>query len=137
MASYAMSPPVRRFEDLLVWQQARSLSAALAKCSAQYLRTEPDLADQMKRAARSVCANIAEGFERNGRREFDQFLGIARASCGEVRSFLYNALDEGHVTESTFVTLKAQAERVSRMLYALQRSVRQQRRHRSPTERPT
>ena len=132
-----MSPPVRRFEDLLVWQHARSLSAAIAKCSARSFRTEPDLAGQMKRAARSVCANIAEGFERNGRREFDHFLGIARASCGEVRSFLYNALDERHLTETTFGTLKAQAEQVSRMLYALQRSVRQQRRRRPPTEHPS
>ncbi|HEU5358453.1 MAG TPA: four helix bundle protein [Gemmatimonadales bacterium] len=132
-----MSPPVRRFEDLLVWQHARSLSVTIARFSAQSLRTEPDLADQMKRAARSVCANIAEGFERNGRREFDQFLGIARASCGEVRSFLYDALDEGHLTESTFDTLKAQAELVSRMLYALQRSVRQQRGRKSPAGAPT
>ena len=72
-------------------------------------------------------SNIAEGFERNSRNEFHQFLVIAKSSCAEVKSQLYVALDVNYLTEAIFQDLKAQAEEVSRIIGGLRVSIDQQR----------
>ena len=72
-------------------------------------------------------SNVAEGFERNSRNEFHQFLVIAKSSCAEVKSQLYVALDVNYLTEAIFQDLKAQAEEVSRIIGGLRVSIDQQR----------
>ncbi len=71
-------------------------------------------------------ANIAEGFERNRRAEFHQFLSIAKASCAELRSHLYVALDARHLEESEFRKAFIQAEEVGRIIGGLRLSVAKQ-----------
>ena len=61
-------------------------------------------------------SNIAEGFERGGDQEFIQHLAMAKGSCGETRSQLYVALDQGYLAESAFQNLSSEAEQVSRMI---------------------
>ncbi len=61
-------------------------------------------------------ANIAEGFERSGSREFLQFLAVAKGSAGEVRSHLYVVVDSGHVPQDRVQELIGLAEETSRMV---------------------
>jgi four helix bundle protein len=72
-------------------------------------------------------ANIAEGFERGGRGEFHQFLSTAKASCAEVRSHLYAALDAEHITHPEFDRLMSCAEEASRVVGGLRSAVAKQR----------
>ena len=89
---------------------------------------DPALADQLRRAARSVTANIAEGFERNTRGDFSRFLAMAKGSAGEIRAHLYECLDAGHIEPAAFEALKSQAELVSGTIAKLRGAIQDQRR---------
>lgn len=118
---------VERFEDLLTWQKARSLTAEIYQATNQgEFARDWGLKDQLRRAAVSVMSNISEGFERNRPREFHHFLGIAKGSCGEVRCQLYVALDARYLSQIAFDTLRAHAEEVSRLIGGLRASVERQ-----------
>ena len=107
----------KQFEDLRVWQEARSLVSEVYKVTKQGpFRRDFSLRDQITRAAISSMSNIAEGFERGSRREFIQFLNIAKGSTGEVRSQLYVALDQEYVDQKMFEKLRDAALAVSRRL---------------------
>jgi four helix bundle protein len=89
---------VTRFEDLIAWQKARGLTSAIYQATRKdSFAKDFGLSGQIQRAAVSIMSNIAEGFERENPGEFHQFLVIARASCAEVRSQLYVALDIGYL----------------------------------------
>ncbi|MBI4523151.1 MAG: four helix bundle protein [Deltaproteobacteria bacterium] len=119
---------VERFEDLIAWQKARELTKAIYKVTQQQAFSKDlGLLRQMREAAVSVMANIAEGFERGGRGEFHQFLSMAKGSCAEVRSHLYVALDVGYVDDSAFERLQAQAKEVGRIVGGLRVAVQRQR----------
>jgi four helix bundle protein len=111
---------IKRFEDIGAWQEGRKLVRAIyqASCAGNFAR-DFALRDQIRRAAISIPSNIAEGFERDGNREFYQFLSLAKGSCGEVRTQLYLALDEAYVTKSQFDSLSEAALRISRMVASL------------------
>ena len=119
---------MNRFEELLAWQLARALARDVyaATRGASFSR-DFGLASQAQRAAVSVMANIAEGFERNRLAEFHQFLSTAKASCAELRSHLYVAYDVGHLSPEDFERLRAQAEEVTRVVAGLRRSVQRKR----------
>jgi four helix bundle protein len=115
---------VRRFENLIAWQKARVLTRRVYQASARdAFGRDYDLARQIRSAAVSVMANIAEGFERNRRAELLQFLSIAKASCGELRSHLYVALDAGYLQPAHFSELKAAAEELSKIVSGLRSSI--------------
>jgi four helix bundle protein len=76
-------------------------------------------------------SNIAEGFERGGRGEFHQFLSTAKASCAEVRSQLYVALDVGYLHQLEFNRLITLAEEVGRIVGGLRASVAKQKKTKS------
>ncbi|MFQ5538904.1 MAG: four helix bundle protein [Candidatus Binatia bacterium] len=119
---------IERFEELIAWQKARDLSRAIYQITRQgALGTDFGLLGQIQRAGVSVMSNIAEGFERGGRAEFHQFLSTAKASCVEVRSLLYVALDVGYIDQIRFDQLLASAEEVARIVGGLRASVEKQR----------
>jgi four helix bundle protein len=115
---------VERFKDLIAWQKARDLARAIYQITQEgAFARDFGLARQIQRAAVSIMSNIAEGFERSGRREFHQFLSTAKGSCAEVRSQLYVAFDIGYLMKSEFQRLLAQAEEVGRVVGGLRASV--------------
>jgi four helix bundle protein len=119
---------VERFEDLIAWQKARELTKRIYEVTRQGdFAKDFGLRDQIQRAAVSIMSNIAEGFERGGRAEFHQFLSTAKASCAEVRSQLYVALDAGYLSQSAFDQLQSLAEEVAKILGGLRASVQKQR----------
>ena len=123
-----MGRRVEFFEDLIAWQKARELTRAVYQVTKQgAFARDYELAGQMQRAAVSTMSNIAEGFDRGGRGQFHQFLSTAKASCAEVRSQLYVALDAGYLTQSGFDDLLARAHEVSRIVSGLRPAVERQR----------
>ena len=77
------------------------------------------LRDQIRRASVSIVSNIAEGFERDGDKEFLQFLSMAKGSCGEVRAQLYVALDQHYITDAQFSAISDKTLNISQMLSGL------------------
>jgi len=119
---------IERFEDLIAWQKARQLTADVYRLTSKgAFAKDFGLRDQIQRAVVSVMSNIAEGFERGSRAEFHQFLVIARASCAEVRSQIYIALDAGYLDQPGFDNLMSQATEVSKIIGGLRVSVQRQR----------
>ncbi len=119
-----MNEPIQRFEDIIAWQKARILTRDVYLATrGDALRKDFGLANQIQRAAVSVMANIAEGYERHGQGEFYHFLGTAKASCAEVGSHLYVALDVGYLARSQFEDLHRQVNEVGRILGSFRATV--------------
>lgn len=115
---------IEQFEDLVAWQKARELTKKIYNLTSDgQFAKDFGLRDQIRRAAVSVMSNISEGFERGSMNEFHQFLVIAKASCAEVRSQLYVALDAGYIDQTIFQELNQQAIEVSRIIGGLRSSV--------------
>lgn len=115
---------VNRFEDLIAWQKARELANQVYRITnTGSFSRDFGLRDQIQRAAVSVMSNIAEGFERKSPADFHRFLVMAKASCGEVRSQLYLALDIGYVEQDEFDSVMKLANDTSRIIGGLRRSV--------------
>lgn len=94
---------IKRFEDILSWQLAREATKQIYSISsAGEFYQDFTLKDQIRRSSISIMSNIAEGFEREGNKEFINFLSIAKGSCAEARSQLYIALDQNYINENDF-----------------------------------
>ncbi|MBS1977552.1 MAG: four helix bundle protein [Bacteroidetes bacterium] len=105
------------FEELPVWQKANDLCRRVFELSENSsLKKDFGLKDQILRSAGSITDNIAEGYERDGRRELIQFLSVAKGSAGELRSQLYRARDRGHFTQEEFDELYRDVVSISKML---------------------
>ena len=123
-----MSKRIERFEDFVAWQKSRVMAAEIYKITEQgKFAKDFGLRDQIRRAAVSVMSNIAEGFERGRPAEFHQFLSIAKASCAEVRSQLYVALDADYLTGEEFHELMTKAIELGRVIGGLRASVEKKR----------
>jgi len=113
-------PTFQSFQDIEAWQNARELTKQIYRITnAGLFAKDFGLKDQIRRASVSIMANIAEGFERNGRGEFVQFLAIAKGSVGEVVSHTFVALDQGYITKEESDRLIALATETGRKIGAL------------------
>jgi len=94
---------IKRFEDLEVWKNARELCKKIRIVSeSTTLSHDFALKDQISRSSGSCMDNIAEGFERDGNKEFINFLYFSKGSIGETRSQIYRAFDFGYLNEDQF-----------------------------------
>lgn len=119
---------VDKFEDLVAWQKARTLTRRVYEITNDgAFARDFGLRDQIRRAAVSVMSNLAEGFARGGRAEFHQFLVVAKGSCSELRSQLYVAKDVGYITDAKFESLMAETDELQRIIAGLRSAVQKQR----------
>lgn len=94
---------IKDFENLVIWQKARELNKALYPITRRgEMRFDTRFVQQIRAAAGSVMDNIAEGYERNGNKEFINFLFIAKGSCGELRSQFIRAFDAGYISAEEY-----------------------------------
>ncbi len=118
-----MASPIKDFKDLEVWRAAREFRTEIYKVAG----TLPDfekfaLATQMRRAASSVTANIAEGFGRFGYQENAQFCRQARGSLFELRDHLATCIGQDYIDVKEGQRLEFMAQRVAQILNGYLRS---------------
>jgi four helix bundle protein len=117
---------IKRFEDIQAWQEGRKLVQQVYRITnSDKFARDFSLKDQIRRAAVSTMANIAEGFDCESKAEFARFLGIARRSAVEVQSLLYTALGIGHIDAEVFQSIYDQAEKTKALTGAFMHSLRQ------------
>ena len=118
---------IERFEDLEIWQLARELCKLIFAITSQDpFNHDFKLRDQIRGSSGSVMDNIAEGFERDGNKEFAQFLSMAKGSSGECRSQSYRAFDYQYVNQEVLNDLinrtTTLSKKISSMITYLKRS---------------
>jgi four helix bundle protein len=117
---------IERFQDLEAWKMARRITNKVYGISRQdKFARDFTLCNQIRRAAISILSNIAEGFERNGDKEFLQFLSVAKASAAEVYAQLYVALDQKYIDEAQFNEIAGDLEETGRIIGGLMKYLQQ------------
>lgn len=112
------------FMGLLAWQKAYSLALEVYKVTKDFPKDELyGLISQMRRAAISVSANIAEGYERQYRKSYIQFLMIAKGSLGEVETYLLLCKDLRYIGEREYAELHNIRQEAGKFLKGLIRSL--------------
>ena len=111
-----------RFEKLEVWKKAARLSADLYVTFASL--KDYGFRDQITTAGLSIPSNIAEGYERESKKEMANFLNYAKGSAGELRTQVYVGMDVGYIESETGLRWLREVEEISRMLHGLIRSLR-------------
>lgn len=107
---------ITKFEELDMWQKARSLSKDIFLYSEEgEFKKDYKLIDQINAASGSIMDNIAEGFERSSKLEFINFLSYSKGSAGEIKSQLYRAHDRNYLSEEKFQHLYDRADEITKM----------------------
>ena len=108
---------IDKFEDIKAWQEAPNLvNEVYLVCSVKAFKNDYRLVDQIRGAAVSIMANIAEGFDSQSNQEFIKFLIYARRSCSEVQSHLYVALDQDYIPADKFQELYNQTKKTAQLI---------------------
>ena len=104
---------VSDFEEFSIYQQSRALAKQVYEITRQgEFKYDTRFVQQMRASSGSISDNIAEGFERQGNREFLQFLYIAKGSCGEFRSQINRAYDAQFISKETYEQMYADCRKL-------------------------
>ena len=115
------------FEDLEVFQRAYRLSLEIHRSSLSFPAIEQKaLADQLRRASKSICANLAEGFAKQAtsKAEFRRFIRMALASADEMRVWSRYCLDLGYIEAQMWQRWRDEYQQIARMLQGLARKAK-------------
>ena len=108
---------INKFEDIQAWKEARELTKEIyALTKKPTFSRDYGLVDQIRRAAISIMANIAEGFDSNSDAQFISFLSYSQRSASELQSHLYVALDQSYILENKFNELYNRIEKIKRLI---------------------
>ena len=114
----------RAVEDLDVFKRAYRLSLEVHRCSLNFPSIEQyALGDQVRRASKGICANLAEGFGRQAasKAEFKRFVMMAMGSADEMRIWCRYCLDLGYIDEASWQAWRQEYREIAKMLQALHR----------------
>ena len=115
-----MSKDNYNYEDLVVWQKSMSLVRNIYQLTKSFPKEEVyGLTSQIRRAAFSILLNIAEGQGRKSKKEFTQFLMIARGSAYELNTALLLARDLSYLKENQYLWLRQQINEITKMMSGL------------------
>jgi four helix bundle protein len=115
---------IRSYRDLIVWEQAMALAAAVYSVTRNWPKEELyGLTSQVRRAAVSIPANVAEGYGRENRGSYVQFLKIAQGSLKELETHILLAERIEIASRRETTPLLAQAESIGKLLRALLRKL--------------
>ncbi len=113
------------FEDLLVFKRSYRVSLEIHKKTLEFPKYEQyGLADQIRRASKGICANLAEGFGKKGYSpaEYRRFIHIAIGSCDEMRVWLKYCFDLGYIDSKEWQAWRDEYQEIAKMLVALSSS---------------
>ncbi len=115
---------IRSYKDLIVWQKGMELVSAVYLITKRFPAQEQfGLTSQIQRAAVSIPANIAEGYGRNTKNEYANFLRIARGSLTELETLLLIAKQQSYCNESEFSAIEVTLKELGAMLYRLRERI--------------
>lgn len=116
---------IKGFRTLHAWQIAYELALDIYKITKKFSQQELyALTSQLQRAAVSVPANIAEGYERNHKKEYQQYPFIAKGSLGEIETYLMLARDLGYIQPEEYDTIDEKRSKSARTLIGLIKSLK-------------
>ena len=116
---------IRSFEDLEVFKRAYRVSLEVHRISLGFPRIEQyGLADQIRRASKSICANLAEGYGKQSQslNEFERYLYMAIGSADEMRVWIRYCFDLGYIDEATWQEWRESYQEIAKMLQGLNRN---------------
>ena len=119
------SKPINSFEDLEVFKRAYLVSLEVHRISLQFPKIEQyGLADQIRRASKSICANLAEGFGKQSRStaEFRRYIQISLGSADEMRVWIRYCLDLGYIEQPQWQIWRDEYQEIAKMLQGLSKS---------------
>jgi len=115
--NFKIMPTFKRFEDIEVWKLAHEYAVEIYKITDNdFFLKDLRFRGQIRASAGSIPDNIAEGYERDGTKEFIQFLSYAKGSCGESRSQLYRAFAINFIDENSYNSALHKSEKISKSL---------------------